>query len=125
MKLVSFFLLLAGAGTNSAPASGGALAFAADCSPLWANLNYGSAFIYIMLLAGANVNSDSACGALSLTVDVPPSYALWVSGSAFIYIMLIAGASARNPLAIGGALTFRVDISPSNPWLNNGSAKKI
>ena len=76
-------MLLVGASAADAPAWGGALAFTMNSSPLWADWIIGSAFIYIMLIAGASVNSASACGALTFCVDVPPSYALWVAGSAY------------------------------------------
>ena len=36
--------------------------------------------------------------------------------------MLLAGAGVTDTSDRGGALTFRVDISPSNPWLIIGSA---
>ena len=43
-----------------------------------------------------------------------------------IYLfLLIAGASANNTTAIGGALTFNVNNSPSNAWWNNGSASLL
>ena len=47
MKLVSLFLLLAGAGaTDAFTAGGGALAFDVTDSPLWARWSYGSAYLY-------------------------------------------------------------------------------
>ena len=36
--------------------------------------------------------------------------------------MLFAGASTNDPSAVGGALTFTVDNSPSWSWWNIGSA---
>ena len=43
-----------------------------------------------------------------------------------IYLfLLIAGASANNTPAIGGALTFNVNNTPSNAWWNNGSASLL
>ena len=43
-----------------------------------------------------------------------------------IYLfLLIAGASANNTPAIGGALTFNVNNTPSDTWWNNGSASLL
>ena len=73
MKLVSLFLLLAGAGaTENPPAYVGALTFYVDGVPSAACWYFGSAFIYIMLIAGADAWSTPARGG-ALTFDVANS----------------------------------------------------
>ena len=85
MKLVSLFLLLAGA-SAVASAFGGALAFVVDVPPSWKDWAIGSAFIYIILIAGAGANCTSTNdGAFTFDVGTLPLDTWWYLGSAFIY----------------------------------------
>ena len=81
-KVSRLFFLLAGAGANSTPALGGSLSFSVNASPSYADWCLGSAFKYIMLLAGACADNLSSGGYFSFNVYFPPSIEYWGFGSA-------------------------------------------
>ena len=76
--------------------------------------------VSFLLVAGAEAGSPSAIrGIFTFCVDVPPS---WGSGTSVPHLMLLAGASAHDPSSMGGSLTFDAGGSPSDAWLDLGSA---
>ena len=76
-------MLVAGVSVNNPTSFVGALAFGAASLPSDAWLTGGSAFIYLMLLAGAAANGASANGgALTFYVSDSPGWGIWPHGSA-------------------------------------------
>ena len=94
-------MLIAGAGA-SASAYGGALTFDVDTLPSDTWWYLGSAFIYIMLLAGASVRTPSSLGgAFPFSVGSPPSDTWWDIGSApYIYISIVYYTSQIVDIAV-------------------------
>ena len=77
-------MLIAGASVNSASACG-ALAFCVDVPPSYALWVAGSAFIYIMLIAGAGASSAPAVGGAFAfhAITLPSGEPWWYAGSAY------------------------------------------
>ena len=74
--------LLAGASAYNNSTIGGAFSFHVPTPPSGTYWNPGSAFIYIMLFAGAGAPHASLGGSLTFDVRISPSEARWDYGSA-------------------------------------------
>ena len=73
-------------GADYSSAFGGAFSFSVDAVPVeaWTPWDVGSAFIYIMLIAGAGAYDTSVRGGASaFDMNTRPSDAWWSGGSAY------------------------------------------
>ena len=79
-----FCFLIAGACADITPSVVGALSFTVSVLPSWAYWYLGSAFIYIMLLAGGSADYFTAIGGTFAFDMSSPSRPDWDFGSAII-----------------------------------------
>lgn len=87
MKVSSKLLAGGGVGDND---RSGLITINLNFKNNWYDKVFGSAFIYIMLVAGASAGNTSAWGgALPFDVVIPPSIAWWDFGSSCIYHSLL------------------------------------